>query len=101
MDRLAVLVRQLQGALGGKQIRVGMDTLTWTASMDSNAPKVITHGLDHAPTIVAVFNADTTGSYAGIASYTTDIPDATTFRVYGRTPVALTGSKGIYWLAIG
>jgi hypothetical protein len=101
VDRLSVLVRQLQGMLGGKAIRVGADTMHWSASTDSDAPKVITHGFDHAPTIVAVFNADTAGSYAGIAAFTTDLPDATTFRAYGRTPSAITGTKAIYWLAIG
>jgi hypothetical protein len=97
---LAVLIGQLQGALGGKTIRVGTDTMTWTASTDAG-PKTIAHGLGRAPVVVFVTNGDTVGSYPGIAAFTVLNVSATTFDTYGRTAGAITGTKAIFWLAIG
>lgn len=101
-DRNFQLLQRLVLDTGGKSvsIRFGASTMAWAASTDSGS-KTITHGLGKTPVFVAVFNADTTGSYAGIAAFTTSGVGATTFDTYGRTPSAITGTKAIYWLVIG
>lgn len=53
-DRQGSLIRQLQGALGGKARRSGTAVLTWPGgSQVTNAPTV-THGLRRTPTEVVV-----------------------------------------------
>jgi hypothetical protein len=47
IDTAFTLIRQLQGAIGGKTIRSGTETLTFSASTDSGAVTV-THGLPSA-----------------------------------------------------
>lgn len=98
--RQASLIRQLQGALRGMSFDFGTDTMSWAASADSG-PKTIAHDLGRVPTYTFVFNADTNGSFAGIANYTTANRTSTHFDAYGRAVGSITTSKAIFWVAIG
>jgi hypothetical protein len=101
-DYLAGILTNLMGGSGAGNvgIRFGTSTMAWAASTDSG-PKTITHGLGKTPVVVFVTNGDTVGSYPGIAAFTVLSVNSTTFDTYGRTAGAITGTKAIFWVALG
>lgn len=98
LDRLWSLIRQLQGAMGGKSERSGSSTLTFTASNLSDVP-TITHGLGFEPTEVFV----STSSRVVHAGYVAGSADDTTFQVagYHLTLATPTTTATVYWLVRG
>lgn len=98
---VAALTATLTAALSGRNVKVGATTMLWAGPSTDSGLKTIPHGLGVTPVFAAVFNADTFGSYGGIAAYTTTNYGGTTFDAYGRTPVAISGTKAVVWLAIG
>jgi hypothetical protein len=100
VSRIETLIRQLQGMLGGKMIRVGTDVLVFTAAATS-ATLTVNHGLGRTPICVLALcevNADyiVMGAIAGSRN-------ATSFQVAGRTNAAgvLTANVRFFWLAAG
>lgn len=63
LDRLATLVRQLQGALGGKTRVSGQATATWAAGAAAAGTVTVTHGLGATPEYVAAHSISTGGPY--------------------------------------
>jgi hypothetical protein len=95
VDRLSVLVRQLQGMLGGKAIRGGTGEVTFTAS-NGSATTTIAHGLGGVPASVQI----TATEGVGINYQATK--DATNIYVIGDYPFGvLTDTLSFDWLAIG
>ena len=105
IKRLASLIRQLQGALGGKTIRIGTQTLTWAGAVATSDFPTVTHGLSTTPTVLATFPmgflsaggkfAAVTPSSIGVATFVVQaITTYNTVPVNGTT--CLTG-----WVAIG
>jgi hypothetical protein len=77
LERLARLVTQLQGALGGKTIRTGSDSATWPTAERSNTVTVA-HGLAGTPTFAQASSRDVDIAYAVTGR------DATNITVRGR-----------------
>jgi hypothetical protein len=96
-DRLAVLIRQLQGALGGLSIRSGSATLQFTASATANV--TVTHGLTDTPTSV-VATVDVSGTANHIHAEVFSV-GATTFRIQGFATASITDTHTVYWIATG
>jgi len=99
IQRAFTLIRQLQGALDGKTIRVGTGTLVFTASTDS-ADATITHGLGTMPTTVLACAASAP-NFTDIPSFNAHTLGATTFLMNGRKAAASTVNVTFYWLVIG
>lgn len=98
--RLGSLIRQLQGALGGKTIKVGTDTVTFTAATNS-AAKTVTHGLGTTPVAITAFGIGDTG-VLGIFYDCINTPGSTSFDIVGYRPAgAISGTKTFTWIAIG
>lgn len=91
-----------QGTGGTISLRVGQTNITFTASVNSNTVTV-NHNLGRTPIFVGpvnltpaaapTFSIDT---YVEIGSYT-----ATTFKLFGISHTATTGTVTVPWLAIG
>jgi hypothetical protein len=98
IDRAFTLIRQLQGALDGKTIRAGSDTLTFAASTNSGTITV-THGLGATPgqVVATAKNAPAFGNIP--VCHTANYTD-TTFQMNGETKSAFTGSVAVSWVAI-
>lgn len=102
-DLIGAVLKDSDGfgfTVAGIGVRFGSNTLAFAASTNSG-PKTITHALGKTPAVIFVTNADTAGSFGGIASYTTAAKTTTQFDVYGRTPTATTATLAIYWIAVG
>lgn len=87
---------ELVKRLGFERVKIGTVTLTFTASADS-AIATVTHGLATTPRLVVVGGIVEVGSRAVQAFRET--PGATTFRVFGRSDVAFTGTSVHDWIA--
>lgn len=98
-ERLATLIRQLQGMLGGKSVRSGQSTLTFTAAVTSNTVSV-THGLRKVPTEVVAtsFNAPAFGNIPTCNAFGYG---ATSFSLNGEVKTAFTGTVVVSWIARG
>lgn len=100
-QRLATLVRQLQGALGG--IRSGTVTFTFTAS-SASATVTVAHGLGKVPGSVFVADWWIPGIAAGFSPVRLDTLDDTSFQCRGETGPgygAISASIMAGWIAIG
>lgn len=95
-ERLASLIRQLQGALGGQNVRAGRVTVTFTASTTSNSV-VVQHGVGRLPRVT--FGA--TGSAGLNAKPSITAIDATSFTVQAKYDSSVSGDVGFDWHAIG
>lgn len=96
MTDLRVLIRQLQGALGGRRLKMGSTTLTWTLSQVSGAA-TITHGLGEQPAlVVATVMAVGSGQNAFVQYGNVT---ATTFQLTGWSPGVFSGTLGVSWVA--
>ena len=97
---LDILIRQLQGALGGKRIQVGTATFTFTASVDSAVATItFPEPFDAAPKVF-VANRVVVGTRS-IVAYVED-PTASQFRAFARSDgAAFTGSSAHAYIAIG
>lgn len=95
LEKLASLIRQLQGAMDGRSMKVGTGTATWTAAV-SSANVVVNHGLSAAPTVVV------TGTRDDLFGYAVTARTATTFTVKGFTThnAAVSTSRTFDWIAI-
>lgn len=91
--RLATLVRQLQGALGGMAVVAGTTTCTFTASTVSDTVTV-THGIGRVPTV-------TTGSTNSNVKWAVFNKTATTFDILGRADSSVTQAIDVNWIAAG
>lgn len=80
------------------KMAVGSQSLTWTASTDSNTP-TITHGLGTTPSYVFA-TAKSAPAFAGIPALNPSVYTATTFDLNGRTPGAVSQTLTVHWLAI-
>lgn len=97
LKRLGALIRQLQGALDGKATKVGTDSVTFTAAVNS-AAKTVTHGLGTTPSSV---QANGAGGVQGVF-YEVSTITATTFDVVGFHPAgAISATYAFTWAAIG
>lgn len=97
MPDLGVLVRQLQGALGGRALAAGQSTVSFSAASVS-ASKVVTHGLGSMPTFAACVPNNNTGIAYSVVART-----ATTITVQGWTTAggSITSTPTFDWLVIG
>ena len=97
---LRSLVRQLQGMLGDKSIRVGKSSVTFTAASLS-AQVAVPHGLGKTP--VAVFTTSATPIAGRIEIQESAAADATNVYLTGvhslGTNISVT--QNFYWLVIG
>jgi len=80
-------------------LRVGIGTISFTASQDSTN-STITHGLGRVPTAV-VATVTSAPNHTDIAALNVHTLAATTFGINGRKWVASTLNVSFYWLAIG
>lgn len=98
LKRLWSLIRQVQGALGGRTVRSGSTTITFTASNLSDVPTV-THDLGGTPSEVIV----STNSRVIHAASVSGSIDATSFQVagYHLTLATPTTTCTVYWVAFG
>lgn len=100
VQQLASLIRQLQGALGGRVLAAGVQVLTWPGSSPFTNAVSVPHGLKEAPLgVFALGNISTNivFPYAGV-------PGPTTFTLSGWCPNAspTTGShENVVWVAVG
>jgi hypothetical protein len=97
LQRLGSLIRQLQGALGGRSIATGSSSSVFTASA-SAADVTIAHGLPNAPTF-----ARATCTNSGLVEWWVVSKDATSivFRGYTTTNAAVTFTATFDWFAVG
>lgn len=101
MTDFSVLIRQLQGALDGKSIRIGTATLTYTASATS-AATTIPHGLGTTPTHIN--SIGTTGlAKLHVVNYVSGSRNGTDFQLQSETRdgAAVTGSISVFWVVLG
>jgi hypothetical protein len=91
---LGPLIRQLQGALGGRTIRAGVTTASFTASALSTDMSV-DHGLPTTPIAVVVSSQDRQAK-AGAFGYT-----STQFTLRAKYDSVITGTIDVAWIAIG
>jgi hypothetical protein len=91
------LIRQLQGAVGGRSFRDGQNTVTFTAASNS-AAKTVTHGLGRIPTQVQANGlSGANGVFYEVIAIT-----STTFDVIGWHPAgAISATYGFGWFASG
>lgn len=99
MADLAVLIRQLQGMLGGKAIRTGSVSIHYSGAAVSDST-VVTHGLGSVPVYVGLMSAGN----AFRAAFDVTAIDSSTFTVVAEAVDG--GAKGpgnaaYYWLVIG
>jgi hypothetical protein len=103
LDRLASLIRQLQGALDGKAIQTGTVTFTFTASTFS-AVQTVSHGLGRTPVAVFVASWWLPGVADGFSPVKSTTFSGTTFECYGAAGpgyAAFTNSVTTTWIAVG
>jgi hypothetical protein len=98
LDRLWPLIRQLQGALDGRTIRSGTETLTWSASANSGTVTV-THGLPAAPTEVTATSKGAPG-FGNIPNCNVFAISDTTFALNAEVKTAFSGSVTVSWIAV-
>lgn len=91
--RLGALIRQLQGALGGKTIRGGQAACVFTASAVS-AVAVVAHGLGTTPTEVTFGALDLNVDGVALVGL-----DATNLSIQARYTGAVSGTATIMWHA--
>jgi hypothetical protein len=102
LQRQASLIRQLQGALGGKVIAVGASTVTWGGVFTNSGVTTVTHSLGRTPVIVGAWCSDATATEFFFCSAATSTFTTTQFGVRGHAravPIAQTNT--ITWIAIG
>lgn len=93
--RLAALVRQLQGAVGGRKFRAGTASLSWSAS--TTAGVTVTHGLGETPTVVLLTVHGTPSALVTAHPHTIG---ATTFAIQGVHAGVVTETRTVSWLAL-
>jgi hypothetical protein len=98
-DRQGSLIRQLQGALGGRSFTFGTATLTFTASTNS-AGITVTHGLGKTP-IGVLATGQMAPAFGNIVTPNPTAIGATTFGLSGEVKTAFTGSIPVFWMAVG
>ena len=98
LKRLGALIRQLQGALGGKAYASGSVTLSWSASTTSG-DGVVAHGLPTTPTSVQVTPRSI--PFSGTITVKCRARDATNITINGEASSSSTGNVTVDWLAIG
>jgi hypothetical protein len=92
----AVLIRQLQGMLGGKSIRAGVADVSTSAAV--SGATTVTHGLGRTPMAVmltALSSGVTSENAASVGSTTFDI------NITYVDGTARTATVPVYWLVIG
>lgn len=103
ITQIQALIRQLQGALGGRAITVGTVTFTFTASATS-ASVTVPHKLVRVPIAVIVADWWLPGTATGSSVVRRDTLTATTFDCRGQSDSAFgafSGSVTTGWVAIG
>lgn len=96
MPDLGVLVRQLQGALGGSAIDVGQGTATWTAAINS-ASVTVPHTLGRVPVYAVASTRNGGVDYAITARTSTSI----TVVGFATAANTITLTATFDWLVIG
>lgn len=97
LKRLGSLIRQLQGALGGKAFVGGNASISFSAASSSSV--TVTHGLGTTPTVVmAVASGNSSNVNCAVGAV-----GATTFTLKAQylDGVSRTTSEPAYWLAWG
>ena len=97
LRRLGALIRQLQGALGGKSYTSGSLTLTWSSSTTSG-DGVAAHGLPATPTSVLV--APRSIPFSGTITVKCRARDATNITINGEASSSSSGSVVVDWFAV-
>lgn len=101
-DRLSALLRQLQGALGGRSLRGGKAVLTFPGGSPNSGATTVTHNMGRVPSV----------TFGPIAGATPVVPfvvagseTTTSFQIGGRmsdgSSPGAGGTQGVYWMAFG
>jgi hypothetical protein len=96
-----ILIRQLQGALDGKSVRVGTATLTYTAAAVS-AAATVNHGLGVTPDFV-IAGGTTSAADRHVVNYVAGSRNSTSFQLQSEVAdgSAVSLSISVFWLAVG
>lgn len=101
LSHMAILIRQLQGALGGRRLMFGAGTWTWPGGAALSNTVAVTHGLGATPLFVFVCGAQAQGQVVAGDAFTYG---ATTFSTHGEFVggflPALNATSGFVWLAV-
>lgn len=102
INRLSSLIRQLQGMLGGKTVRVGVGNLTWPGAVSLSNQLTVPHGLGHVP--IAVFvTVKTSGQGEVVAAHAN--ADATNMFIQAQWVAGFAPGAGgtlpVSWMVVG
>lgn len=103
LDPLRVLIRQLQGAVGGKRLKFGTATLTWPGGTSLSNTLTVPHGLGGAPSeVLATMKVAASGQVWAVhaGAYTSSSFDLQAEPVAGFAP-PLGTTVDAAWMAVG
>lgn len=99
-DELRVLIRQLQGAMGGLAFRVGIENAIFTAANNTGSVPVV-HGLGKVPAFIDVFptlaSVPLTANYISASRTDTDFE----FRLDTADGSSISTTVGCFWIVMG
>lgn len=91
----SVLIRQLQGAVGGKTVRSGSDAVSWPGGSRLTNATTVQHGLSSSPTSI-LLGSSSINTHLAYSNVTTSSFDVTGNTIDGTSPVAAT-SRSFSW----